>query len=216
MQAPQPSTNLSSGEIPAHLNRWNWGAFLLNWIWGIGNSVWIALLCLIPLVNIVMMFVLGTKGSAWAWKSRPWRDEEHFRRTQRNWAIAGFAVWVGSFLLFGSIFFGVFAAMKNSEAYAMSMAEIAASEAVRTALGDNIEAGYFVSGNIQLNGGAGTATLEIPLKGSRGAGNAFSRAEKVAGTWQVILLVVRVEGSETPIVLINRDNAPVPGGLIES
>ncbi|WP_281405489.1 hypothetical protein [Mesorhizobium sp. B2-6-4] len=25
-------------EIPAELDRWNWGAFFLNWIWGIGNS----------------------------------------------------------------------------------------------------------------------------------------------------------------------------------
>jgi hypothetical protein len=216
MQAPQSATNRNSGEIPPHLDRWNWGAFLLNWIWGIGNSVWIALLCLIPVINLVMMFVLGAKGSKWAWQSRSWRDEEHFRRTQRNWAIAGLAVWAGSFLLFASIFFGVFAAMKNSEAYAMSMAEIVASEPVRAALGDNIEPGFFVSGNIQLNGGEGTATLEIPLKGSRGAGTAYSRAEKIAGTWQVILLVVRVGGSETPMVLINRDNVPVPGGPLES
>jgi hypothetical protein len=34
--------------IPAEINRWNWGAFLLNWIWGIGNQTYIALLALIP------------------------------------------------------------------------------------------------------------------------------------------------------------------------
>jgi hypothetical protein len=31
--------------VPAEIDRWNWGAFLLNWIWGIGNDTYIALLC---------------------------------------------------------------------------------------------------------------------------------------------------------------------------
>lgn len=30
--------------VPPELDRWNWGAFLLNWIWGIGNNTFIALL----------------------------------------------------------------------------------------------------------------------------------------------------------------------------
>lgn len=30
--------------VPAEIDRWNWGAFLLNWIWGIGNHTFIALL----------------------------------------------------------------------------------------------------------------------------------------------------------------------------
>lgn len=51
-------------EIPAELDRWNWGAFFLNWIWGIGNSTFIALLALIPLVNIVMIIVLGARAAA--------------------------------------------------------------------------------------------------------------------------------------------------------
>ncbi len=50
--------------IPPEIRRWNWGAFLLNWIWGIGNQTYIALLALIPGVNLVMLFVLGAKGSA--------------------------------------------------------------------------------------------------------------------------------------------------------
>ena len=83
-------------EIPPELDRWNWGAFFLNWIWGIGNSTFIALLALVPLVNLVMIFVLGARGSRWAWRNRAWRDAEQFRRTQRNWAIAGLAIWVVS------------------------------------------------------------------------------------------------------------------------
>jgi len=28
----------SPAEVPDEIDRWNWGAFLLNWIWGIGNN----------------------------------------------------------------------------------------------------------------------------------------------------------------------------------
>jgi hypothetical protein len=77
---------------PAEVKRWNWGAFLLTWIWGIGNQVWIALLALIPVVGVVMMFVLGVKGNEWAWKKRRWDSVEAFHRTQRKWAIAGLIV----------------------------------------------------------------------------------------------------------------------------
>jgi hypothetical protein len=78
---------------PADVKRWNWGAFLLTWIWGIGNQVWIALLALVPIVGFVMMFVLGVKGNEWAWKKRRWDSVESFHRTQRKWAIAGLILW---------------------------------------------------------------------------------------------------------------------------
>lgn len=83
-----------SGE-EAELRKWNWGAFLLSWIWGIGNRVWISLLALIPVVGLVMMFVLGFKGNRWAWERKEWRDIAHFHSTQRKWAIAGLAWTVG-------------------------------------------------------------------------------------------------------------------------
>jgi len=85
--------------VPAEIDRWNWGAFLLTWIWGIGNNTYIALLSFIPFVNLVMLFVLGIKGSAWAWKNKRWESVEHFKSTQRKWAIAGLVVCVISFLL---------------------------------------------------------------------------------------------------------------------
>ncbi len=59
-----------SEEVPAEIKKWNWGAFFLSWIWGIGNQVWISLLGLIPIVNIVMIFVLGAKGNEWAVESQ--------------------------------------------------------------------------------------------------------------------------------------------------
>ena len=49
----------------------------------------------VPLVNVVMIFVLGAKGSEWAWRNERWRDVEHFKRVQRNWAIWGLVAWGG-------------------------------------------------------------------------------------------------------------------------
>ena len=78
--------------IPEEIRGWNWGAFLMNWIWGIGNKVWIALLCFIPFVNWVMPFVLGAKGNKWAWQSKTWNSIEHFKKTQRTWMRWGIAL----------------------------------------------------------------------------------------------------------------------------
>ena len=87
-------------EIPEEIrNKWNWGAFLLNWIWGIGNSVWIAFLVFIPLVGIVMIFVLGAKGNKWAWQKMKWDSIEHFQKTQRNWAVWGLVITILSIFL---------------------------------------------------------------------------------------------------------------------
>ena len=80
--------------VPEEIKKWNWGAFLLNWIWGIGNNVWIALLCLIPYVNFIMIFVLGAKGSEWAWQKKRWDSIEHFKNVQKKWAIAGLVLFI--------------------------------------------------------------------------------------------------------------------------
>ena len=88
--------------IPPEIDRWNWGAFLLSWIWGVGNNTFIALLALIPIFGqLVMPFVLGAKGSRWAWRNGRWDGVEHFKRVQRQWAIWGAIIWLGSIVLFG-------------------------------------------------------------------------------------------------------------------
>lgn len=86
--------------VPEEIKKWNWGAFLLNWIWGIGNNVWIALLCLIPYVNFIMIFVLGVKGSEWAWQKKRWDSIEHFKDVQKKWAIAGLGLLIFVIVMF--------------------------------------------------------------------------------------------------------------------
>src|SRR5450830_948861 len=71
-----------NGPFPAELNHWNWGAFLLSWIWSIGNSVWIGLLAIFGPISLIVAIVLGIKGNEWAWKAKKWDSVEHFKTVQ--------------------------------------------------------------------------------------------------------------------------------------
>lgn len=75
--------------VPDEIKGWNWGAFLMPWLWPFSNHVWIGLLAFVPQVGWFMAIALGSKGNEWAWKSRRWRSIEHFKAHQRGWAIAG-------------------------------------------------------------------------------------------------------------------------------
>jgi hypothetical protein len=120
-QLPIGATENSSGQgasalIPAELQRWNWGAFFLSWIWSIGNKTYIGLFALIPFVGIVMMFVLGAKGSEWAWQNKRWQSVEHFKSVQRSWAIGGAAAFV--FLIVPLTMFFIIIVMTQADALA--------------------------------------------------------------------------------------------------
>jgi hypothetical protein len=159
-----------------------------------------------------MMFVLGARGSRWAWRNRAWRDAEHFRKTQRAWAIAGLAVWLAVIGTVSALVLSIPSILKNSEAYEMTMVAIRADEQVRAALGDDISTGFWTGGSINVEaGGSGQASLSIPLKGSKANGTATSHAVRTAGIWDLRLLVVTVDGQAPPIVLVNKDRISIPG-----
>jgi Tfp pilus assembly protein PilE len=88
--APQVvATPYDASNIPPGVAGWSWGAFLLNWIWAIGNRTWIGLLVLVPFVGWIMSFVLGFKGREWAWKNKQWDSLEHFNEVQKKWSFWG-------------------------------------------------------------------------------------------------------------------------------
>lgn len=104
------------GYQEAETKTWNWGAFLLGWIWAVGHSiVWplfailgaflilVLLPCLfppalvitVPIYNILLFALaiyLGAKGSSMAWENGCFESMEHFKRKERNWTIAGLIV----------------------------------------------------------------------------------------------------------------------------
>jgi len=74
---------------------WSWGAFLLNWIWALGNKTWIGLLAFLPYVGFIFAIMLGVKGRQWAWENKRWDSVEHFRRVQKRWSFWGVLLIVG-------------------------------------------------------------------------------------------------------------------------
>ncbi|OGY25956.1 MAG: hypothetical protein A2Z24_02455 [Candidatus Woykebacteria bacterium RBG_16_44_10] len=82
----------SGAVVPEEVKGWSWGAFFLNWIWGIGNSVWVGLLALVPYVGFIMSIVLGIKGREWAWQAKHWESVEQFKKTQHKWDLWGIIV----------------------------------------------------------------------------------------------------------------------------
>ena len=180
-----PPLHTEPKPIPAELDRWNWGAFLLNWIWGVGNNTFIALLTLVPFFGILIMpFVLGAKGSKWAWRNGRWDSIAHFKRVQRLWAIWGAVIWVALILWFAVLFGGVFYSLKNSEAYALGAARLRASAEAADVLGTPIATG-FPWGSVSIGGGSGSATLTFSATGPKAAGQVFVDAVRHDGVWSI-------------------------------
>jgi hypothetical protein len=198
---PPPIPPALPPSIPPEINRWNWGAFFLNWIWGIGNNTYIALLTFVPFVGIVMPFVLGAKGSAWAWRNGRWDSVEHFKRVQRRWAIWGLVIFIASIALFGSIFVGVFSILRHSEAYQLGVTKLQSSPIAANLLGTPITTGI-PAGSININGSSGKATLSFSASGPRAAGVVFVEAIKQNGVWSLTRLSLKLNGSDNVIDLV--------------
>lgn len=85
--------------------KFNWGAFLLSWIWGLGNRTYItlliflgAILSIVPILGFPVQLGLciwfGIKGNTWAWQNKKWESIEQFHDVQKKWAIAGIVLAV--------------------------------------------------------------------------------------------------------------------------
>jgi hypothetical protein len=191
-----------SAIVPAEVNRWNWGAFLLNWIWGIGNDTYIALLMFVPGVNFVMLFVLGAKGSAWAWRNRRWTDIAQFKRVQRKWAIWGVVVWVGVIGFYATFAVSFYWVFRHSVAYEMAVARLATNPAAISALGTPISTG-FPWGHISVSGPSGHAELSFSAQGPKADGTVYVNATKALGTWRIDRIELEINGRDRRINLGN-------------
>ncbi len=96
----------------------------------------------------------------------------------------------------------VFGLLKSSEPYKEAMVRANANEQVQSALGTPVEPGFIVGGSINLNNDSGTATLDIPVTGSKGKGSIHVDGSKAAGTWTYSAMDVAVEGQAEKISLL--------------
>ena len=82
-------------QLPDGIKGWSWGAFLLNWVWAIGNKTWIGLLAFFPYIGFIVAIVLGFKGREWAWQNKRWESVEHFQEVQRKWSFWSIVLILG-------------------------------------------------------------------------------------------------------------------------
>jgi Cytochrome oxidase complex assembly protein 1 len=107
---------------------------------------------------------------------------------------------------------------RSSGAYSGAIARTQASAAVAAALGTPIRPGFFVTGDISINGSSGKAELVIPVSGPKGDAAIYVEASKLLGAWHFDRLVVqvgntgdRIDLSEGPYKpLRTRDVEPAP------
>lgn len=111
----QSKLSTSSVSVPNEIKGWNWGAFLLPWLWLLTNRrISIGLVGWIPPLSLMTMVYFGMYGNELAWKSRQWQSVEQFKAHQKGWAIAGivlgipvtFMVWQVAYKLFLNLFYG--------------------------------------------------------------------------------------------------------------
>lgn len=132
---------------------------------------------------------------------------------QRNWKWFVPVLATVLLTLFAAFVFGIialiFGALKSSSPYQHAVTRAQTDPAVIAALGEPIRTGWFVQGNIGVDGASGNADLAIPLDGSRADGTLYVVAEKKAGEWRYETLAVNVDGGER-IVLEDATVAPGP------
>ncbi len=196
-----------ASQVPPEIRGWNWGAFLLSWIWGIGNNVLLALLVFVPFFGLFWWFVVGARGSEWAWRNKRWDSVAQFQATQRKWARWGAVLllaWVGVVVLF---VLGVFGLMKDSDAYRLARARLDADPRVAALVGQPFSTGL-PSGAIRTVGPNGEAQLAFSIEGPRGKGQVFAEATRRLGEWRLDRLVFEEDGSHRRVDL---SPEPAPG-----
>lgn len=98
---------ISTNVVPQEIKKWNWGAFCLNWLWGVFNGVYWPLVLIVinfipyigPIISLGICIALGINGSEWAWKGKSWSSVEEYKRVQHKWALAALWIFVISFVL---------------------------------------------------------------------------------------------------------------------
>lgn len=111
------------------------------------------------------------------------------------------AMFAAAILLFMSALLSV---MKSSDVYQHSLQQAQRSRPVVSALGDPIEEGWFMMGDISVTGSSGEANLQIPISGPKGEGDIYVEATKSEGQWNYKTLLVRVDGAKESIDLLDQ------------
>jgi len=194
--------------VPAEIDRWNWGAFLLNWIWGVGNNTYIALLMFVPFVNFIMPIVLGVKGSAWAWQNKEWESIDHFKAAQKKWAIWSGIVYVCLIAASAGLVFIAMLSMKDSDAFKLAESQFESSQQALDVIGKPFSTSL-PSGSIETSEPTGKAAISFDVEGPKGKGTVYFDAVKDLGQWKINSLVLE-DASTGNRIDISQTSTPAP------
>ncbi len=190
--------------VPDEIRGWNWGAFFLNWIWGIGNNTFIAFLMFVPFINLGMAFVLGAKGNEWAWRNKRWDSVRHFKRVQRKWGYWSAGLIASSLVFMIVVTSGIMLLMKQSGAYQLALSRVETHSEAREVLGSPLETGWLVTGNTETNGPSGEANISFSVNGPKGSGTVYVDAKKEMGKWNLRHIILLVDADKRRISLNQR------------
>ena len=109
-------------------------------------------------------------------------------------------VFAGAVLLFVSALFGM---MRSSDVYTTAMHRMRESPQVVESLGTPIKPGWYLSGQINISGASGDASLQIPSSGPNADVDLYAEAEKKAGRWAYSTLIVNIDGQDKQIDLLS-------------
>ena len=116
----------------------------------------------------------------------------------RNWLWAAPVGCLLPLLLCGGGVAGIFGiintSLRSSDAYAEALAAAQADDQVKALLGESIDPGFFVSGNISIRNGVGNTDMSIPVSGPKGSASIHAVANRGNGPWQFSVLEVIPEG----------------------
>jgi len=186
--------------VPPEIMKWNWGAFIFSWLWGIPNNTYRAFWVIFPFVGFCMMFALGFKGSEWAWRHKEWQSIEYFQQVQKKWAKAGGIFILCLIPLVFAMIFGINKMIKDSDPYKMSFEMTATDPEISNSIGTPVESG-FVTGNLQTSGPDGQANLSYEIEGPNGAATVFVHSTMDMGKWSINCLEVQMSDNSRKVIV---------------
>jgi len=152
----------------------------------------------------VMPFVLGAKGNEWAWRNRRWRDLAHFRRVQRNWAIAGAIFWGCAIVFYGGSLVFMFWFFDRAQPYMAAAQQLAMSQIAARELGTPIIPGF--DWNAMLDARDGDhAHISFPARGPKASATVYADETRGGfGRWTVDRLQLVIVGRDGRIDILPR------------
>ena len=111
-----------------------------------------------------------------------------------KWAVIGCGVVIALFAAFCAVLvFVVFGAIKRSDVYKGALHRAQSDPRVIAALGEPIEPGFLVTGNVHVDTRSGDAEINFPISGPKGKAKVHAVATLETGQWKYETLTVTPE-----------------------